>query len=467
MIAVISDLHFEEERRDTLRGEDGQVELSHWRNIPAAPFRRLIETLAREAERSGAESLRLVLAGDIFELYQTSLWFDDDDGGTVRPYDDEVAEGSALEAKILQILDAIADEENVRDTLRLLRLFAAGRYIEHTDEKQFPVPTSIEYVVGNHDRLVNATPAIRRKVRGFLGMGDGAGRFPNYLFLDDPAALIRHGHEYDPYNFAVDYSDAERIPLHIPREEYDRPTLGDFITIDVVARLPVEFRRVHTTEGILADRVKRSVYKRLLEFEDVRPQTALLAFLLKMPKEDFTEKEIWATLEPVVRNILDDIHDHPFLHRWIDAWDKPWRPDLMDLTRFVLGARPWRKGISLTEARVLGWASSKADISVVGYACREEAVQEKRVRSVVCGHTHSPTTELAAVHGSRECYFFDVGTWRHRIPMAHDESGFGLLKSLTYVILFGCREDEEQSDSGSSKLESFDYWSGISRRFYE
>jgi UDP-2,3-diacylglucosamine pyrophosphatase LpxH len=59
------------------------------------------------------------------------------------------------------------------------------------------------------------------------------------------------------------------------------------------------------------------------------------------------------------------------------------------------------------------------------------------VRSVVCGHTHSPTMEVATMHGARECHFFDVGTWRHRIPMAHDESGFGMVKSLTYLILYG------------------------------
>jgi UDP-2,3-diacylglucosamine pyrophosphatase LpxH len=465
MIAVISDLHFEEEGRDDLHGEDGNVELSYPRNIAADPYRRLIETLAREAGRNGADGLRLVLAGDIFELYQTALWFEDEN--PIRPYADSVEEGSALESKILTILDAIADEGPVRETLELLQLFASGRYLHHTEEKEFPVPTSIEYIPGNHDRLTNATPAIRRRVRQLLGMGESGERFPNYLLLEDPGALIRHGHEYDPYNFAVDYTDAERIPLHIPREHYDGATLGDFITIDVVARLPVEYRRVHTPKGILADPVKRAVYKRLLEFEDVRPQSALLSFLLKMPKEQCTEEQIWSTLEPVALNILDDIHDHPFLRRWIDEWDKPWRPDRMDLVQFVLAARPWRKGISLTEAKLLGWMSSKANLTVVGYACREEAVQGKRVRSVVCGHTHSPTTELAAVQGSRECYFFDVGTWRHRIPLAHDESGFGVLKSLTYLILFGSGEDRDGDGRSAKKLESFDYWSGMSRRFHE
>jgi 3',5'-cyclic AMP phosphodiesterase CpdA len=464
MIVVISDLHFEEEQRDFLRGPDGEVQLAYRRNIPPAPYRRLLSALARAAERDGADALTLVLAGDVFELYQTALWFTDDD--PVRPYDDTVAEGSALEAKVLTILDAIAAEKPVRETLELLQLLVAGRYLAGDEEREFPVPVSIEYIPGNHDRLTNATPAIRRRVRELLGMGNSAERFPNYILLENPSALIRHGHEYDPYNFAADYSDTDCIPLHIPREHYDRPTLGDFITIDVVARLPVEYRRVHTPEAILADPVKRAVYKRLLEFEDVRPESAMLFFMLTMPKRGFTEREIWATLEPVVRNILDDLHRHPFLHRWIDAWGKPWRPDRMDLVQFILSARPWRNGISLRQAKLLGWMAGKADTTVVSQAAREEVVREGMVRAVVCGHTHSPTTELATVHDSRECYFFDVGTWRRRIPVAHDESGFGLLKSLTYLILFGSSEDRDGDGPSERKLESFDYWSGMSQRFY-
>jgi UDP-2,3-diacylglucosamine pyrophosphatase LpxH len=465
MIAVISDLHFEEEERDVIRGEDGEVELSYRRNLPAAPYRRLIAALARGAERNDAESLRLVLAGDIFELYQTALWFSDDD--PLRPYGETVDEGSALESKLLSIMDAIADEEPVRETLEILRLLGSGRYLDEGGEKEFPVPVSIEYIPGNHDRPTNATPAMRRRVRELLGMGESGERFPNYLLVENPSVLIRHGHEYDPYNFAADYTDADPIPTHIPRAHYDEPSLGDFITIDVVARLPVEYRRVHTPEGIVADPVKRAVYKRLLEFEDVRPQSAMLSFLLKMPKRGFTEEDIWTTLEPVVQNIIDDVHDHPFLHRWIDEWDKPWRPDRMDLVQFVLKAQTWRRGISLTEARMLGWMSGKADLSVVGRASKEEAVQQGKVRAVICGHTHSPTMELAAMHEFRECYFIDVGTWRHRIPFAHDGSGFGLLKALTYVILYGTDEDHGGAGPSAAKLESFDYWSGTSQRFYE
>jgi hypothetical protein len=72
MIVVISDLHFEEEARDAIRNADGEVELSHPRNIPANAYCRLIGALAKSAERASPDSMKLVLAGDIFELYQTA-----------------------------------------------------------------------------------------------------------------------------------------------------------------------------------------------------------------------------------------------------------------------------------------------------------------------------------------------------------------------------------------------------------
>jgi hypothetical protein len=39
-------------------------------------------------------------------------------------------------------------------------------------------------------------------------------------------------------------------------------------------------------------------------------------------------------------------------------------------------------------------------------------------------------------------------------------SGFGTLKSLTYLILYSSSEDRKEGDGSGRKLESIDYWSG-------
>src|SRR5215218_8450360 len=89
MLVVISDLHFEEEESDFLAGGEGErpyfSRTLFRRNTPVEAYRRLIAWLAAEAHRSRAKHMDLVLAGDVFDLHRTTLWFKDNPDD-VRPY---------------------------------------------------------------------------------------------------------------------------------------------------------------------------------------------------------------------------------------------------------------------------------------------------------------------------------------------------------------------------------------------
>jgi len=136
-------------------------------------------------------------------------------------------------------------------------------------ETSFPVEVGIHYLPGNHDRLANATDRIRARVRELLGLSAQRGQFPHELRFQDPAVLIRHGHEYDRYNFSVDHRHQPPVlPGSFPAVEYDDPTLGDFTTVEVALQLAVLFRQHY--DDICSDPVKAQVYQRLLEFDDVR-----------------------------------------------------------------------------------------------------------------------------------------------------------------------------------------------------
>src|SRR5438477_1748891 len=109
MIVVISDLHFEEEASDIIRGEDGSPRLVFRRNLAGQAYRSFIEAMAQQAERRRVRSFDLVLAGDIFDFNRTALWFRD----RLRPYVPPSHVSPPLEAKILSILEAIAAERPV------------------------------------------------------------------------------------------------------------------------------------------------------------------------------------------------------------------------------------------------------------------------------------------------------------------------------------------------------------------
>jgi hypothetical protein len=111
MLVVISDLHFEEEKTDTISCP-GRDPVIFRRNIQGRAYTQFIAKLAGEARGNHARRLDMVLAGDIFDLHRTSMWFDPD-VSDVRPYVSCSQVIAQLEEKVLRILDAIAAESEV------------------------------------------------------------------------------------------------------------------------------------------------------------------------------------------------------------------------------------------------------------------------------------------------------------------------------------------------------------------
>src|SRR5437764_939176 len=114
--------------------------------------------------------------------------------------------------------------------------------------------------------------------------------------FDDPDALVRHGHEYDNNNFALDLPSTGSIPLEIEEAGYSQANFGDFITIDIAVRLPYLFRKRYGDEQILKDPILEALYLHLLKFDDVRPQSALLDYMLDDSKRNFSAEQGWEKL---------------------------------------------------------------------------------------------------------------------------------------------------------------------------
>jgi UDP-2,3-diacylglucosamine pyrophosphatase LpxH len=346
---------------------------------------------------------------------------------------------------------------------------AKGKFIDG-ETRKFPVPVYIHLIPGNHDRLVNSTLAIRREVRKSLGMGNGGDHFPHVLAFPNEGAIIRHGHEYDKYNFSTDISRYPSIPLHLPDDSYDESPFGDFATIDIASQIPYLFRQHHGDDQILADPILRQVYVRLLEFDDLRPQQAILNYLLNIPSKNIDQIAVWKAIEPIINTVLENIHENPFLSYWLDRMDKKWRLDAIDIVQTALSLKSWRiSGIPLGFAKFTSNTLLGTDIivgDVVSMAAKEEVIQRGEYQYIVAGHTHRPATELIASDELGERYYIDTGTWRNRVPATSDFKAFGRLKSMTYVIIYGPDEDPGNG-SDQAKITSVDFWSGITQRWNE
>jgi UDP-2,3-diacylglucosamine pyrophosphatase LpxH len=469
MLVVLSDLHFEEEASNHIPGSGSQPAIAFKRNLPAAPYRLLVEQLAAEAVRNEAIKLEFVLAGDIFDLHRSGRWFRDN-AHDVRPYVTNSQITPELEAFLLRLLEGISNEEHVSDVLPVFRLLATGHYIDSQDQEQsFPVPVELHYIPGNHDRLANASPAIRQAIRKTLGLADHGAAFPNTLAFDDERALVRHGHEYDYANFSENMHLEETIPIHLPVYYYQNPAFGDLATVEIASQMPTLFRQHHGDENILADQTLRALYLRLLEFDDLRPLTALFNYFIYAEGHTINKEVAWNAIVPVVIDLLEIIHDNPYLLYWLDRFDQPWRLDLIDAVQAVLAAKPWRWASRLIPLDI---AEKTATIALKStakrpvteeYAARESSIISGRYRYVIAGHTHKPRVSLIANDHQGERYYIDTGTWRNRVLTTIDYQQFGRLKSLNYMVAYGPNEDRGLLSDNRLKIASFDYWSGLTQ----
>ncbi len=428
MLIVLSDLHFADTSAYTMGIDRSNL------NLPGRVYRTFFREIAELIKDGYVKHIDLVLAGDIFEITRSVMWHDDD----LRPYmhNDEVTADSRAEKRICDILDAIMRDPKVDDTGAVLRSL----------EDLFGIPVRIHYFPGNHDRLVNATTKARNKVRQFLGIEESDAHFPNqYLHYRDGEvrALIRHGHEYDHANFGVNLAHWPEIPLVIDKSYYDMPVLGDIITAEIASKLPVLFRKRYGDDAILNTFRLKRMYQRLIDFDNVRPSSALINFLISTP--GLERKEIWKMIEPVFRELLDDIAFNPTL-----------RSDIMAFTNFgalgtrailsIFKARIWRRGLPLWMFNALINPAIKktgndSDIRLI----EKEAFLRngnQNLRCLISGHTHNAMVRLLSVDDGIEKYYINSGTFRNVILTTPNQAKFGRLRSKSRVLIY---EDGEQN----------------------
>ena len=445
MLIVLSDLHLSEAQSTQIGG------MCFNRNLSAETYQTYFTEINQAALANHIKKIDFVLAGDILELSRSAFWLK----GSDRPYqdNDSITEGSESERTLLKIIDAICAEERVSETIQSFR----------TLNEYFDCEVTLHYILGNHDRLVNATPAIRRKVREIFGLEGADQLFQHrYLFknaLDQPLCLVRHGHEYDPMNFAVNTHEMDTIPTDFPEDIYGKPCLGDIVTIEIGAALPWYFVEEYGEDAILHDPTLLAIYERLMAFDDVRPTTALLAFLFSTP--GVKKRQTWELMKPCLEKAFDTISDNEVLSELIQETSSLRKSQrfllegILDLDLLDNGVPYWMakqmmkkasKQIKLnSQAR---WAKREALLRNLGSGCK----------CVVSGHTHFPEVSLVSAVKGDERYYINTGTWRNIIPATKNFKDFGMLESMTKLFIYA---PSERDTAAVESPWSFQYLSGV------
>ena len=461
MLVVISDIHL----------CDGTATP---RNVSADAFSLLYGDLHQLAVQYRAQSIDLVLLGDVIDLLRTERWFEDGAGrdvaASLRPWGSEAAvDNSGNAPETLAHARLIADEilaEN-EDALRSLR----------RDGEEFPkppCPVRRIYLPGNHDRLYLQDEQIRANVRAALGAEDertleAEGVQQHALIMPRYGLIARHGHEWDIWNFGRYHEHA--VPGDYSPADYLYTPIGDAITTELVARLPFELRRRLAETSAFRDTPELdAVYRRMQRIEDVRPliasfrwafyQGSSLHSSLVAPQAGALRRE----LQDTVRSLAADFKALPYYRAWRRTFHKPWHLDsagklelVLDLLEhFDLDRVAW----FVEQFSGLVSRAEGDDVCLAG-AAREElrAVGSNGLRFVVYGHTHEPL-QMPLHRESVQDVYLNSGTWRQRQFFATDRSGFVSWDLLTYLVFLDARETPDGSDRGNPAFLS---WNGTRR----
>jgi hypothetical protein len=294
-----------------------------------------------------------------------------------------------------------------------------------------------------------------------LGM-DPADDSPFPVVLDftsrgiaDYRVRVRHGHEYDRHNFA--HSTKDKAALDRRWQDYLAPVFGDYVTIDVATRLALAFRARHAVEMRLAGttaeiqkaRRLRQLYRDLTEFDDVRPASLLIDYLVR--HMDALSASTFRHLKPVLRDVVESARDSQAFNRLakghVPALLKKLLPGLVknltpraieDVIRLATGGR------------------SEGHKSPAPTAQQEFARQPRGPFDlVVAGHTHyAEQTSLPPGNENHPRFFLNSGTWRTMIPYGVD--GFGRLRAYTIVFCY----NEAERNNADADGRRFETWTG-------
>lgn len=464
MLVVVSDLHLQHVSADPIRYvRDGVVrESGVRRNVTAGAFQMLLADVHARAKRAMSNHIELVFAGDIFELLRTPLWFC---GGAmdVRPTSIDLGADSSLNplcAKIHEVLDAIIEDN--KPIWPVLARFVHEGTLERKGSVLSLDPGTVvhvHYIPGNHDRLVNAWPSVRRRVREILCMPASDRPFPHTI--DRPKdtgyrVKVRHGHEYDRWNIGVHVPFGK--PIDLTDEEYLAPCSGDYVTLEIATRLCVGFRALHgrvLRSGDERGEKMRDFYNALVEFDDVRPPSLLLKYLES--RLGSMGSELFELLRPVLLDLYFAALDSPFFQDMANRMEllKFFREPVVTIVREALQSLSPTSLESLVQ-RLRAMDTSSDTDRAAAMASRESGVAEGLYDIIVAGHTHHPDQVPLPNGGksNREVFFLDSGTWRSTIRVGIGDS-FGRMRAYTIVM---CYSDEECLKMTDGRR--FETWTG-------
>ncbi|ESU33867.1 hypothetical protein G3A_04295 [Bacillus sp. 17376] len=451
MIILISDLHL-------MDGTAGKHQLE------TEVFRDTFIELAQQATAAvkhlneNEQDIKIVLLGDIFDVIRSERWFLENSKNKIVevPLSDRPWGGSGNEKTELIAVDIL---KNIIKVNKEIISILSGRDWQRLG---FPKKPEIIYIPGNHDRLCNVYPSMRRLVIDELDLQNLSykDKFPNYLLNEQHGLLARHGHEWDPFNFEGDHQNPQSY-MAIP--------IGDVIAAEIASKLPVvvgmKLKEINLPEADI-----NQISDNFRNLFDVRPMSAIIPWLsFQVKRYEQYGKVVQDAINSAFRQVGDEFMKIPFVKDWIKKHDRFWHPldngnkvQIMGtlLRTFDITNSAWKlKLFDKFDIVKELWIDDK----YLRGAKQDLEAMPKTIQYVLYGHTHSPlkrTVEIIKEKNKskqKERVYLNTGTWRPSYHQSFKENGFSKWKNLTYTIIY---KPGEMFAGTPVKLPVFELWTG-------
>ncbi|MEL6546284.1 MAG: metallophosphoesterase, partial [Myxococcota bacterium] len=324
LLIFISDIHL----TDKLKG-------------PSVPKEMILARFWERIEGTrGERPATLVFVGDLFDIVRSPQWFD----GSVRPYHEP---GPEQERKVLEIAQAIIDRE--RPFLDALRAKVESGALE------------IEYILGNHDRLLEHSSSARAAIWKALTGRDETPEFAKERVFPEHGVVAYHGHVND----FINHNDEGPAPI------------GDAIGLELIVRYPNEVR---AAVGELLEELD--------DIDDVRPIFAVPSWVRNYASR---QRHILKPATKTWKRIVEEFFDNPFTRSWAKEHDRLGFSEAKKL-QLLLRASTGRLLKSTSDQKlvqIFRFLQQMVDGKFAQNAAgRLEKSGDDRLRYVVNGHSH-------------------------------------------------------------------------------
>lgn len=397
MLVVVSDLHFLDKPEPLNR-------------MPGRIGERIEQIV--DSHRAVTSEVVIILLGDIFDFLHSSKWIK----RGARPWETDQDELQAY------VMLAIA-----KDIVKANQDFfaAIGRLSCKHKAK-------IEYIIGNHDALLNQEMgrASRAIIRTALGLGASDAEFPSIYHRREYRAILEHGHDFDAYNASTK----------------GRRPVGDVIVVEILEGL--QFRLCERL-GIDAESRDAAFLAELKAINPLQVRSLIRWIelgILEMKRKGVRVQPSVGEAAEDVRRALKAIRRHQITKHW---YIKLWRLGLQLLK--LVGRDSLVAAFAYAAPKFISLPLGQS-IRTTHIRARDEfeaRVYEDWADYMVMGHTHfaeivpyeTPTRDV-----TRPKYYLNTGTWGQVYEFTPFPSGkltgsaFSLLHEESVLLIFSKSE---------------------------